>query len=175
MTGLTAPRALRRGDRVGDFDCGVPRLNSWLRSLALRNQDAGGSRTFVSIAEDGRVAGYYCLSSFTVARETTGEFGERLPDPIPATLIGRLAVDRRFSGHGLGASLLQDAALRAVDVSRQIGSAAIVVHTRDETVVPFYERFGFSRLSGDRQTLILPMSDAIATVERLGSERRSSD
>lgn len=170
MTTFTQPRALRRGDRVGPFDCGVASLNSWFCTLALKNQEVGGSRTFVTVADDDSIAGYYSLSSFTIARESTGEFGVGLPHPIPVTLIGRLAVDKRFKGLGLGASLLQDAAGRAVQVSLQIGSAAIVVHTRDETVVPFYERFGFTRLDGDQQTLILPMADAIATIERLRSE-----
>ncbi|TQL47123.1 acetyltransferase (GNAT) family protein [Homoserinimonas aerilata] len=165
------PRALRRGDRVGAFDCGVAGLNNWFRTLALKNQEAGASRTFVTIADDGSVAGYYSLSSFTIARDSTGNLGGGLPDPIPATLIGRLAVDRRFTGLSLGGSLLQDAALRAVQVSLQVGSAAIVVHTRDDSVVPFYERFGFTRLDGDKQTLILPMTDAVATVEAL-QERR---
>lgn len=165
------PRALQRGDRTGGFDCGVAVLNNWFRTLAFKNQEAGASRTFVTIADDGSVAGYYSPSSFTIARESTGNFGIGLPDPIPATLIGRLAVDQRFTGHGLRVSLLQDAALRAVQISLQIGSAAIVVHTRDESVVPFYERFGFTRLDGEQQTLILPMVDAVATLDALRGQQ----
>lgn len=171
MTRFSPPRALQRGDRVGAFDCGVDSLNGWFRTLALRSQEAGASRTFVTMADDGSIAGYYSLSSFTVARESTGDFGRGLPDPIPATLIGRLAVDQRFRGIGLGASLLQDAAARAVRVSLEIGSAAIIVHAQDESVVPFYERFGFARLDGDERTLMLPMGDALATVEGLGEGR----
>lgn len=93
-----------------------------------------------------------------------------MPDPVPAILIGRLAVDLQFRGHGLGASLLQNAFVRAVQVSHQIGSAAIAVHARDETAVPFYERFGFTRLPGDLHTLMLPMADAVAVIERLSGE-----
>lgn len=167
MTSFSPPRALQRGDRVGSFDCGVTSLNNWFRTLALKNQTSGGSRTFVAVADDGAMAGYCCLSSFTFARELSGDFGAGLPDPAPATLIGRLAVDLKFRGLGLGSSLLQDAVFRAVQVSLQIGSAAIVVHARYETVVPFYERFGFTRVHGDEYTLLLPMADAVATIERL--------
>lgn len=168
MSLFSTPRALQRGDRVGSFDCGVNSLNAWFRTLALRNQEAGVSRTFVTFADDDSIAGYYSLSSFTIARELTDGFGQGLPDPIPATLIGRLAVDQRFRGVGLGASLLQDAVLRAVRVSLEVGCAAIITHTRDESVVPFYERFGFTRLEGDEHTLMLPMVDAIATLRHLG-------
>lgn len=170
MTSLSRPRALQRGDRVGTFDCGVTSLNNWFRTLALKNEAAGGSRTFVAVADDGAIAGYYCLSWFTISRPVTGDFGARLPDPIPASLIGRLAVDLRFQRTGLGASLLQDAFFRAVQVSLQLGSAAIVVHARDDAVVEFCERFGFTRLQGDEHTLILPMADAVAIIEQLRGE-----
>lgn len=170
MTSFSPPRALQRGDRVGSFDCGVTSLNNWFRTLALKNQTSGGSRTFVTIADDGAMAGYYCLSSFTFARELSGDVGAGLPDPVPATLIGRLAVDLKFRGLGLGSSLLQDAFFRAVQVSLQIGSTAIVVHTRGETIAAFYEHFGFTRLADDEHTLLLPMADAVATIERLRDE-----
>lgn len=164
MTEFARPRALARGDRVGTFSCGVRPLDNWFRTLALRNQEAGASRTFVSIAADGSVAGYYSLSSFTVRKADAGELGAAMPDPVPATLIGRLAVDQRFRSVGLGASLLQDAVVRAVDVSLQVGSAAVVVHTRDAAAPPFSERFGFTRLPGDEHTLVLTMRDAAATI-----------
>lgn len=170
MTTFTPPRALQRGDPVGTFDCGVPSLNNWFRTLALTNQISGGSRTFITFADDRKIAGYYCLSSFAVARAVTGDLGTHLPDPVPAILIGRLAVDLRFRGHGLGASLLQYAFVRAVQVSHQIGNAVIAVHARDENVVPFYEQFGFTRLPGGKHMLILPMSDAVVVIERLRDE-----
>jgi GNAT superfamily N-acetyltransferase len=171
MSSYSLPRSLKRGDPVGSFDCGVSSLNTWFRTLALRNEEAGASRTFVSITDDGSIAGYYSVSSFTIVRELADDFGRGMPDPIPATSIGRLAVDLRFRGMGLGESLLQDAVLLAVRVSLEVGSAAIVTHTREESVVPFYERFGFTRLVGDERTLMLPMVDAVATLQQLGDNR----
>ncbi|MCY7412296.1 MAG: GNAT family N-acetyltransferase [Salinibacterium sp.] len=167
MTQFSPPRALQRGDPVGSFDCGVESLNNWLRTLAIRNQEAGASRTFVTIADDQTIAGYYSLSSFTIIRESAGKIGRGLPDPIPATLIGRLAVDQRFGGAGLGTSLLRDAVERAIRVSLEVGSAVIIAHTRDESVVTFYEKSGFKRLARDYQTLMLPMVDAVVTLQRL--------
>lgn len=169
MTRFSQPRSLERGDRVGSFDCGVPGLNTWFKTLAIRNQEAGASRTFVTVDGEDSIAGFYSLSSFTVAHSAVGEMGKGLPDPIPATLIGRLAVDMRFRGVGLGVSLLKDAVLRAVRVSLEVGSAAIITHTREDSVVPFYEKFGFVRLDGDQRTLMLPMVDALATFESADS------
>lgn len=167
MSHFSQPRALARGDKVGKFDCGVDSLNSWFRTLALRNQESGASRTFITLDDEGRIAGFYSLSSFSVVKAEVGDAGAGMPDPIPATLIGRLAVHVEHRGEGLGVSLLRDAVERAVRVSLEIGSAAIIAHARDETVVGFYEQFGFARLGGDRKTLMIPMVDAVATIRSL--------
>jgi ribosomal protein S18 acetylase RimI-like enzyme len=167
VTTFSTTRAIAHGDAVATFDCGVACLNNWLRNQAVRNQDSGASRTFVTVAGDGTIAGYYSLSSYSVARADTGDRGEGMPDPVPVTLIGRLAVDVRFRGHRLGESLLQDAALRALRVSLEIGCAGILVRTQDEDVIPFYERYGFSRLAGDPRALLLTMNDAKATLASL--------
>jgi len=63
----------------------------------------------------------------------------------------------------LGESLLQAAALRAVRVSLEFGHVGILAHTQDESVIPFYERYGFVRLHADRGTLLLTMNAAKAT------------
>lgn len=61
---------------------------------------------------------------------------------LPAVRLGRLAVDRRFQGRGLGAALLADAALRA---SRsEIAAAILVVEAKDERAAGFYRRHGFA-------------------------------
>jgi len=55
--------------------------------------------TFVLVAADGLIGGYYTLSSTAVKlAELPNEVARRLPryPLIPATLLGRLAVDSRF-------------------------------------------------------------------------------
>ena len=101
-----------------------------MRSRALKNDLTGASRTFVSVDSDtGLVAGYYCLSASSLAREeATSNLRRNMPDPIPVILIGRLAVDERFQGLGLGFSLLQEALRKGYEVSRVIGARAFVVH-----------------------------------------------
>ncbi|MBX3310516.1 MAG: hypothetical protein KF739_08800 [Cryobacterium sp.] len=101
-------------------------LNNWFRTLALKNQISGGSRTFIAVADNQTIAGYYCLSSFTIAKEATGDFGVGFADPIPAVLIEIDTRRRsRVSAAGSGTSLLQHASAKAR--SHQIGSAAIAV------------------------------------------------
>ena len=60
-------------------------------------------------------------------------------DPVPVVLLGRLAVDRRWQGRGLGADLLRDAVLRALSAGETIGVRAILVHAISDDAKAFYE------------------------------------
>lgn len=165
MTEFLRPRPLVAGDRVSDFHCGEEALDSWLRGRARSNERSGASRTMVSTTRDGRVAGYYCLSSSSVVRDAVPtELSRQQPDPIPVVLLGRLAVDEEFAGRGLGVSLLQHATSRAIEAAEAIGIRAILVHAMTEEVVPFYERFGFTRFPGQDRTLYLLLADARKTI-----------
>lgn len=170
MSRLQAPRPLGAGDGLSGFACGEPSLDQWLRERAQRNEVSGASRTFVSVDVDtGAVVGYYCLSASAIAlRDATGALKRNMPDPIPVVLIGRLAVDSRFGGLGLGASLLHDAVLKAIDVSRTIGTRAILVHALSDGARSFYEKFGFVAVPHNQKTMYLLASDAEATLKAAG-------
>lgn len=167
MSTFGSPRALTAGDKFVTFDCGEPALNEWLRSRAVKNETTGASRTFVTIeAESGEVAGYYCLSASALALEDApGRVKRNMPSPIPVILIGRLAVDSRFKRHGLGVSLLQDAVLKGVEVSRILGARAFVVDALSEDAERFYRKFGFELMPpAAKRAMFLLVADAEATI-----------
>lgn len=169
MAALTRPRPIDRTDDYSDFQCGEFSLDHWIRARAVRNEQGGASRTFVSLDLDAdRVAGYYCLSASALRGEdAAGALKRNMPNPIPVILIGRLAVDQRYTGAGLGTSLLQDAALRSLEASRLIGAWAILVRALSEDAQRFYEHFGFVLLPGSERTLYLLISDAERTVREI--------
>jgi predicted N-acetyltransferase YhbS len=148
-------------------------LNEWLRSRALRNETTGASRTFVTVeAESGEVAGYYCLSASSLVLDAApGRVKRNMPSPIPIILIGRLAVDTRFKGHGLGASLLQDAVLKGIEAARIVGARAFIVDALNEEVERFYRKFGFEPMPpAARRALYLLVVDAEATVRQISAQ-----
>ena len=111
------------------------------------------------------VAGYYCLSASSLTREeTTSSLRRNMPDPIPVILIGRLAVDKRFAGNGLGASLLQEAILKGIEVSQLVGARALVVHAISESAENFYRKFGFTLVPNTARVMYITMADAEATI-----------
>ncbi len=142
---VSAPRALRQDDLLDGFDCGRPELNDWLVTRALKSDRDRVARTFV-VCEPGErgVIGYYCLSAYAVVRSSApGALSRNAPDPVPAVLLGRLAVDRRWQGMRLGSSLLHDAVANAGAAAQRIGLRAMVVDAIDDTAADFYVRHGF--------------------------------
>jgi predicted N-acetyltransferase YhbS len=111
------------------------------------------------------VAGYYCLSASSLRSEDApGALKRNMPNPIPVILIGRLAVDGRFGGQGLGASLLQDAVLKSVEAARLVGARALLVHALNEATEGFYRKFGFVLVPHGARVMYLLTTDAEATI-----------
>jgi GNAT superfamily N-acetyltransferase len=147
------------------FDCGELALNDFLRTKAARHQTQRISRTFVLVegAHPGAIVGYYTLSNCQIAREQLAEQEARtLPlHPIPAVMLGRLAVDLARQGRHFGEWLLMDALKRCALVGQQSGVYALLVDATNEKVARFYKRFGFSAIAGRPLTLYLPLETAI--------------
>lgn len=150
------------------FDCGVSSLDQWLRRQALKNEALGASRTFV-VCFGKEVAGYYALATGSVLRQQApGKIKREMPDPIPVMVLGRLAVDRKWQGSGLGSSLLRDALLRTYNVSKQAGIRALIVHALSENAKIFYIQHGFMQSPIDPMTLMLNLQDVQRYLEKTG-------
>jgi predicted N-acetyltransferase YhbS len=154
-----APEPIRADHDASSFDSGVPPLDDWLKRRALPNEVAGASRTLVSCF-DGRVVGYYSLAAGSVAHSvTTSRARRNMPDPIPAVLLGRLAVDRSWQARGLGGDLLQDAVLRTAGAADVIGVRVLIVHALSDDAKAFYERFGFRASPLEPMTLMVTIDE----------------
>ena len=106
------------------------------------------------------VLGYYTLSTLSIDLSILPEkIAKKLPrHPIPAALIGRLAVDVSAQGKGIGKMLLANAIKRTLAVSNEIAIYAMVVDAINEEAVSFYKRYGFSILARDGNRLFLPLN-----------------
>lgn len=112
---------------------------------------------------DGTLGGYYTLSATAVSlSDLPAETVRRLPryPLIPAFLLGRLAVDRRYQGQRWGRFLLADALHRCVN--SEIPGFAIVVDAIDDNARRFYEREGFLPLPETPNRLFRRMTDIAA-------------
>jgi GNAT superfamily N-acetyltransferase len=159
-----APFDSRLHDR-SRFSCGSTDLDRYIREFASQDVRRDIARVFVAIAAGSSVLGYYSLSAASYRRDDLpAEHAKRLPRyPVPAALLGRLAVDESARGQGLGAHLLMDAIERVRLASETLAVHAIVVDALDHGAVAFYRKFGFSAFLEDDRRLFLPMS----TIQRL--------
>lgn len=115
---------------------------------------------FVLVLPDGAIAGYYTLSATAVdIGKWPAQTIRKLPryPLIPATLLGRLAVDRRYRGQGHGRYLLADALSRCV--RSEIASFAVVVDAKGEDARRFYQRESFLPFPDQPMKLFRPMAD----------------
>jgi GNAT superfamily N-acetyltransferase len=109
---------------------------------------------------DGAIGGYYTLSATSVnLAELPAQATRKLPryPLVPATLLGRLAVDRRHQGKGCGRFLLADALFRSV--RSEIASFAVIVDAKDENARRFYERESFLPFPDQPMKLFRPVAD----------------
>jgi len=152
-----------------DFDCGKELLNNYLKNQAGQDIKRKLSACFVlTKSAINIIQGYYTLSNNSIPLSSFPQHIQlKLPKSytsIPTTLLGRLAVDKKYQGNGIGKILLIDALKRSYESSLEIGSFAVVVDPIDEEAEKFYEKYDFIKLPDSQKMFI-----AIKTLKELFS------
>lgn len=161
---LSAPEKLNPAHDLSQFRCGEPELDDWLKRRALANEESGASRTYV-VCVGRQVVGYYALAAGAVAHmDAPGRVRRNMPNPIPVMVIGRLGIDLKFQGRGIGSALLRDAVLRTVQAAEIAGIRAILVHAISESARRFYEKLGFIASPTNPMTLMITVEAAAHTL-----------
>ena len=143
-----------------EFESGVEPLDRYFRTQAGQDARKNMAAPFVLLLPDGAIGGYYTLSSTSIQlAELPAQTVRKLPryPLVPATLLGRLAVDRHQLGKGYGRFLLADALYRAA--RSEIASFAVIVDAKDESARRFYERESFLPFPDQPMKLFRPMAD----------------
>ncbi len=146
LTELLASKHKRK-----EFSCGKELLDHYLYHQA--GQDVKRKLSACFILEDAAsrlIQGYYTLANNSIPLAwVPSDFQKKLPpsySSIPTTLLGRLAIDQRFQSKGIGKLLLLDALYRSYEISKTMGSFAVVVDPLDEEAETFYSKYGFLKL-----------------------------
>ena len=152
---------------MASFACGKPALVTWLKTRALANQQMGFTVVMV-VRDAGGVVGYYGLAPMAVLPAAMLRLiGTGQPrSPARCLLIGHLATDVMWAGHGVGAALRADARRRCVAGAELIGGRAVVVNALDEETAKFRARWGCLPSKDNSMVLFRSIADTVRVTEQ---------
>ncbi len=172
MTELRRPAPLdpSRHDRE-QFDSGEPALDEWLRRYAGQNRRRDTAATWVIADANDIVIAYASIAMTGIDRSAAPDtLANGSPDPVPALLLGRLAVDRRYSRLGIGTTLVAHVLATALDLNEKAACRAVVVTALTDKASTWWERLGFHPFDPnepDQLDLYLLTAEIDATLRRL--------
>ncbi|PZV13307.1 MAG: GNAT family N-acetyltransferase [Pseudanabaena sp.] len=146
-----------------DFCCGQASLDNYIRKQASQDVKRKVSTVFVltdDVDSKFNILGYYTLSAYTVEIENLDQsFAKKMPryPQLPSTLLGRLAIENQQKGKGFGEIMLFDALKKAIAVSKQVASLAVIAEALDENAANFYIKYGFQKFTQNPMKLYLPL------------------
>lgn len=153
------------------FDCGHEALNTYLHTGLDRDVGRYGCVAYMATLGDRSVVGFYTLSNALLQKHRLPRATrDRVPgyESVPATLLGRMGVDRSISGQGYGTDLVVDAMRRSLVAARtSSGSSLMIVDAKSDALIGFYARLGFASLPDEPRRLVYPMRK----IEQLFNER----
>jgi hypothetical protein len=152
----------------GDFDCGEPSLNAFLREHLVRQHNGRILRAYLLKERDHpRVLGYYTLSGSCFERAMLPSKTQQRRIPylnVPSVTLGRLAIHKELQGNEWGTTLVAHAMRVVYLASQAVGVHGIFVDALSEQAKRFYLKLGFISLAGENShSLFFPTK----AIERL--------
>ena len=158
-----------RHDRA-DFDCGVRRLNNYLKLSAKKQQKDDMTRVYVVVEEGSpRILGYHAINLGMMNVDQLERRPRGTPDhgEIPVLFLGQVGVDRGHQGTGLGGILMHHVFEKACVIADAAGCHAIILDViSDSGEAEFvrrkawYESFGFASFASNPARMFLAMNQA---------------
>lgn len=163
-----------RHDRT-DFDCGIARLDNYLKLSAKKQQRDDMSRIHVIVEEgSSTILGYHAINTGAMNVDQLERRPQGAPrhGEIPVLFLGQVAVDRRAQGRGLGGILLHHVFEKAVTVADIAGCHAILLDViSDDGEDAFlrrrawYASYGFEPFTSNPSRMFMVMKQVRATVQ----------
>jgi ribosomal protein S18 acetylase RimI-like enzyme len=145
LTDLHRPAQLdpRRHHRE-QFNSGEAVLDEWLRRYAGQNRRRDTAATWVITDADDIVVAYASVAMTGIDRSAAPEtLAKGAPDPVPALLLGRLAVDHRYANLGIGTALTAHVLATAVELNEKAACRAVVVTALNTSAWAWWMLLGF--------------------------------
>ncbi|HLD57034.1 MAG TPA: GNAT family N-acetyltransferase [archaeon] len=152
-----------------NFSTDNKELKAFLVEDSMKNQQLSISTTYLWFhKKTGELVAYVSLLNDSLRiRETELEniFVEKgiLYKSLPALKIGRLCVDKRFAGRGIGTFLTKFAMIKASKIGEEVGCRFLVLDSKKEAV-EFYKKIGFWVLREEEKETVTMYYDLLNIV-----------
>jgi GNAT superfamily N-acetyltransferase len=142
------------------FESGVDGLDRYLKTRASHDIRKRLASCWVMTDGSDQAIAFYSLTTKMIAlSDLPPELAKQHPrfPSVPATLLGRLAVDHRFRGRGLGELMLIDAFARTLGCD--ITTYALVAEADNATAASFYRAYHFQPLRRTERHFFMSMTE----------------
>lgn len=149
---------------LSEFDCGDEDLNDFLKTDALKQQESRLNVTKLIMCED-EIIGFVSLLTDTLVIKNIKDTSIKLNIKkqlnissknklIPAVKIGRFAIDKHYSGKGLGTDILRNILINLKEISqKEIGFRFIIVEGYARAFNFYVVKNGFDYLKKDDEKI----------------------
>lgn len=117
---------LSKNHDLSNFSCGVDDLDEFLKQRALKEQDENLSVTYLAIYNE-HILGFISILNDNIEYKIVKKGIDTKYKHYPSVKIGRLGVNEKFKGIGIGTSILDDICNDIKELSKDIGIKFIVV------------------------------------------------
>ena len=125
------------------FDCGVSRLNNYLKLSAKKQQKDDITRVYVAIEDAAtEILGYHAINLGMMNVDQLERRPRGAPEhgEIPILFLGQVAVDVKAQGLGIGGILMHHVFEKAVVILDQAGCHALVLDVMSDGGKEEFER-----------------------------------
>ena len=149
-----------RHDHSG-FDCGVDRLNYFLKLSAKTRQKDDMSRVYVAVEPgETKILGYHAINvgTMNVAELARRPRGTPSRGEIRVLFLGQVAVDQMAQGLGVGCLLMHHVFEKACVIADEAGCHAVMSDGDPEAFVRrkgWYEEFGFQSFASNEARMFM--------------------
>jgi len=152
------------------FVCGEEKVENWLATKALQQQEKHLSATKVLLDEGGGIVGYYTLATGQVDfGDLPAEVGRELPRRLlPVAVLAWLGVHSSQQGKGLGGLLLAQALCDCWEAGKTFAFVAVILDCAGDAAKAFYEHWDFRELPGHPYRLFLSAKQLDAMMNSAG-------
>ena len=162
MNEVQLPKGFRfehlRGDHPRKaFRCAQDKVNDWLATKALQQQNKHLSVTKVLVGPNAAIAGYFTLAMGQLDfGNLPAETVKRLPRrALPVAILAWLGVSESCQGLGLGRLLLAQALHDCHVAGKTFAFIAVILDCLDDRAKSFYRQWDFEELPGHPYRLFL--------------------